>query len=238
MKILAFDTSSASGSVALVDNGALAAEWTSSSVAAHAVWLLPNIDGLLKSVNLGISDIDLFAVANGPGSFTGLRIGVSVAKGLAWSLRKRAVGVSTLYALAMNFAYAGMPVCTALDARKGELYAAVYKFGEPVGCSPKSIMAESAVTPQGLLAGIAALEIKTPIIFAGSGLNAYAEYIKNNVKNAIFAPRPLWHIRASNVALAALEITRTKESLDPAVLPLVYLRKSEAEVKKQEKGHG
>ncbi|MBI5887327.1 MAG: tRNA (adenosine(37)-N6)-threonylcarbamoyltransferase complex dimerization subunit type 1 TsaB [Deltaproteobacteria bacterium] len=225
MKILAFDTSSASGSVALVDDDVLVAEWTSSSVAAHAVWLLPRIDGLLKSVNLGIRDMDLFAVANGPGSFTGLRIGVSVAKGLAWSLRKRVVGVSTLDALAMNFMYAGMPVCTALDARRGELYAAIYEFD---GGSLRTIMARSAVTPEGLSASIAGLGIKTPILFAGSGLNAYADYIKTNVKNAVFAPEPLWHIRASNVALAAFEITRAKEAeepFDPAMLPLVYLRK-------------
>lgn len=224
MKILAFDTSSASGSVALVDDNVLAAEWTSSRVAAHAVWLLPHIDGLLRGVNLGIRDIDIFAVANGPGSFTGLRIGISVAKGLAWSLRKRAVGVSTLDALAMNFAYAGMPVCAALDARRGEMYAAIYDFSEG---SPRAIMAQSALTPEGLSAAIAGLDIKTPIIFAGSGINAYADYIKTNVKNAIFAPEPLWHIRASNVALAAYEITRTKEALDPAMLPLVYLRKGE-----------
>lgn len=235
MKILAFDTSSASGSVALVDDDVLVAEWTSSSVAAHAVWLLPHIDGLLRGVNLGIRDVDLFAVANGPGSFTGLRIGVSVAKGLAWSLRKRVVGVSTFDALAMNFQYAGMPVCAALDARRGEMYAAIYEFD---GGSPRAIMAGGAFTPEGLSAAIAGLGIKTPILFVGSGLDAYTGYIKTNVKNAVFAPQPLWHIRASNVALAAFEATRTKETFDPAVLPLVYLRKGEAEVKKQEKAHG
>ena len=218
MKILAFDTSSASGSVALVDDNVVVAEWTSSSVAAHAVWLLPHIDGLLRGVNLGIRDMDLFAVANGPGSFTGLRIGVSVAKGLAWSLGKMVVGVSTLDALAMNFPYAGMPVCTLLDARRGELYAAIYEFD---GGSPRAIMAQSALTPEGLSAAIAGLGIiKTPVIFAGSGLNAYADYIKTNVKNAVFAPRPLWHIRASNVALAAFEITRAKTFSPPQPTPV------------------
>ncbi len=227
MKILAFDTSSVSGSIALVEDNTLVAELTSQSVAAHAVWLLPNIEGFLKGLALSVHDIDLFAVVSGPGSFTGLRIGVSAVKGLAWSSRKKVVGISSLYALALNARSALMPVCPVLDARKGEVYAALYRCGNG---GMENIMAESVITPAELCERIAASGIQTPVVFSGSALNAYADDIKRMVKDALFAPEPLWHIRASNVALAAFEKLRTEEPLDPAGLALVYLRKSVSQI--------
>ena len=105
MKLLSVDTSSSSGSIALVDGGSLVSLWNSGDVGRHAEWLLPSIDAMLKSSGMTVRDIDRFAVATGPGSFTGLRIGVSVIKGLAWSLGKPVCGVSTLKALALNLRY-------------------------------------------------------------------------------------------------------------------------------------
>ncbi|MEK7828599.1 MAG: tRNA (adenosine(37)-N6)-threonylcarbamoyltransferase complex dimerization subunit type 1 TsaB, partial [Deltaproteobacteria bacterium] len=109
MKILAIDTSTASGSIALLDDDQIIAELTTCTQKTHVERLLPLIKILLSSINTKIEDVDGFALTIGPGSFTGLRIGLAAIKGLAWSLNKPVVGVSTLEALAMNIPYSDKP---------------------------------------------------------------------------------------------------------------------------------
>lgn len=229
MLILAFDTSSHSGSIALVRDGGVVAELTAASVSTHSEWLMASVDSLLKSADLNIKDVDLFAVATGPGSFTGLRIGVATVKGLAWSLGKRVAGVSTLEALAMNLIGSDRLICPVLDARKGEVYSAFYRFSDR---GAERVIKESVMPPEELFK--AASGPGSPVTFLGPGLKTYGEAIRNKVKDAIFASEDLWHIRASNVASLALK--DASALTDPSGLVPMYLRQSEAEIKAPRQG--
>lgn len=225
MRILAISTSSAAGSIALIEDNVVAAELASSAAGTLSVWLLKSIKGILDKTGRSTGEIDLFAVDVGPGSFTGIRVGVSTVKGLAWTTGRKAAGVSTLKALAMNITSSESPICPVLDARKGEVYAALYlrkngRFEE--------LMGESALKPQALFDRVNELS-PGPVVFLGGGLAVYGNDILKNVKGAELAPEALWQIKASNVALLAQDIV----PIGPEALSPVYLRKSEAELKKK-----
>ena len=142
--MLAIDTSTTSGSVALFAGDILIAECTVGEVGVHAGWLMGAIAALLDGARVSINDLGLLAFSHGPGSFTGLRIGVSTIKGLAWSAGIPVAGVSTLEALAYNARYSNLPVCPVLDARKKEVYAALYGFSNGV---PRAVIPDTALTP-------------------------------------------------------------------------------------------
>jgi len=233
MLIAAFDTSSASGSIALVRGRELVAEVNVGDVGTHADWLMGAFSALLDSVSLKAEDIDLFAVGAGPGSFTGLRIGVSTIKGLAWALGRKVVGVSTLEALAMNMRFSGMPVCPLLDARKGEVYTALY---DPSGEDMDCIVDGTAVTPERLFEIIRSEAGGAPVAFLGDGLGVYEADVRENVDSAVIAPASLWGVRASNTAMIAAG--HTEAAVEPGALSPVYLRKSQAEIKAAERAPG
>jgi tRNA threonylcarbamoyladenosine biosynthesis protein TsaB len=224
MKILAIDTATASGSIALLEDGRLIAELTTCIQETHAERLMPSIKTLLHSIGARIEDIDGFALAVGPGSFTGLRIGLSTIKGLAWSLNKKVAGVSTLEALAMNLPYSDKQICPLLDARKKEVYAGIYRCD---GNRPERIMDDIAIKPDVLLE-----KIKEPTIFIGSGIDVIfnSEPRTTNPK-LVFAPSHLWTIKASNIGLLAWERFKNGDSDSPQTIGLNYLRPSEAELK-------
>jgi tRNA threonylcarbamoyladenosine biosynthesis protein TsaB len=224
--ILAVDTSTTSGSIALTNEGTLVAEMSEPKVEAHAKWLMRSIDELFSTIEPTIEDVDLFAIANGPGSFTGLRIGVSTIKALAWSLDRPVVGVSTLSALAMNITEVGALICPVLDARKKELYTALYRISVAGGL--EEVMADRAIAPEKLFAEIDRLSGGESPIFLGLGLEAYKEQIESSVKGAVFAPEELWRIKAVNVARLATG-ERAKEVEASELAPL-YKRRSEAEI--------
>lgn len=226
MKIAAFDTSSPSGSIAILDDNRLVAELTVGSVGVHSEWLLRSYDFVLKESGLAPDGIDLFAVGVGPGSFTGLRIGLSTVKGLAWATGRRVVGISTLAALAMNLRTSNMAVCPLLDARKGEVYAAVYGFNAEAA---SVIIEEAALTPEELFKRIDEAKLATSVIFLGVGLGVYEEAVRTNLPGVKIAPDALWNVRASNVGLLALEAAGA--AVEPHALTPVYLRKSEVEIK-------
>jgi tRNA threonylcarbamoyladenosine biosynthesis protein TsaB len=227
--ILAVDTSTTSGSIALVDSGMVLAGKDEPNVRAHAQWLMPAIDALFNTVDHAIEDVGLFAIGVGPGSFTGLRIGVSTVKGLAWSLNKPVAGVSTLRALAMNIRTPGTLLCPVLDARKKELYAALYRVvGD--GGAVEELLSDRAIAPKALYADIAQRAKDEEVLFLGTGLDRYRRDIEENVEMAGFALEADWRIRAVNIAaLAALEGARHMEA--PMLVPL-YKRSSEAELKR------
>lgn len=231
MKILAIDTSSSSGSIAVLDGPGLMAELTVSYVGTHSEWLLASIDRLLKDSGLDISDIGLFAIGKGPGSFTGLRIGVAAIKGLAWPLGRKVAGVSTLKALALNLRYSNMTVCPVLDARKGEVYTALFRY---INDRMETVLDETAISPRALIQVINEEASARPVVFLGNGLNTYLDTFKTCVKTTVFAPEPLWHIKASNIGLLALE--EAASAVFAGDLSPAYLRKSEAEIKAGKKG--
>ena len=134
MLILAFESSAKPASAALVKDGQLLSQYMQCSALTHSRTLLPMAEDMLKNAELKLSDIDLIAVAHGPGSFTGIRIGVSTVKGLAWAAEKPCVGVSTLEAMAWHGLAAGGYICPVMDARRSQVYNAIFKIenGRPV----------------------------------------------------------------------------------------------------------
>ncbi|MFQ5427871.1 MAG: tRNA (adenosine(37)-N6)-threonylcarbamoyltransferase complex dimerization subunit type 1 TsaB [Thermodesulfobacteriota bacterium] len=229
--ILAIDTSATSGSIALVEDGLLKGERTVASAGPHAKWLLESIAALCDESSVAPGDIDLYAVSIGPGSFTGLRIGLTTIKGLAWSSGRPVAGVSTLMALALNAPFSGIPVAPVLDARKSEVYSALYSMRGRVQL-PKTLMEGGAMSPDVLLRRLQELVPEPePILFMGNGLARYSEFIKENRKGALLAHEPLWHVRASNIAYLAA--SKAAEKVEPTGLTPLYLRKSEAEIRKK-----
>jgi tRNA threonylcarbamoyladenosine biosynthesis protein TsaB len=128
MKILALDTATNSCSVAIMDSGVVCAELTSANNQTHSKHLMTMIDTVCEVSRLEIETMDGFGVTIGPGSFTGLRIGISTVKALAWSLKKPVVGISSLDALARQCIAGPYPICTLLDARKQEVYCCRYHY--------------------------------------------------------------------------------------------------------------
>lgn len=234
MKILAVDTSEKSASIALLDSERVVAEASAFSGGAnavvHSVWLMPNIHALLKEHGVSVKNIDIFAVVNGPGSFTGLRIGISAVKGMAWALDKRVFGVSSLSALALNARLSKMPVCALIDAHKGEVYAALYSFE---GESVVRLIDSAAFLPCDLIAALQAkLGKEGQAVFLGSGLIKHSEEIKNSFKGAIIAPEDDWRIKAECVGRIALKMFLSgEEPTDVLGLKPLYLRRPEGDYK-------
>lgn len=226
--ILAIDTSTSAGSVAVVEDGRTVSERSTSSAPAHAEWLMPAISESLAEARITVAEIGFFAVTAGPGSFTGLRIGISAAKGLAWRLKKKAAQVSTLESMAMNIQADGALICPVLDARKNEVYAAAFRLR--LDGMLERVMEDSVMPPDVLISKIKGmLRAGEGAVFLGIGLLVYGDIIKAGMKDAAFAPASAWQIRASNVGRLAWE--KRLELVQPARLSPVYLRKTDAEFK-------
>ena len=226
MKILALETATIAGSVAVVDdNKGLIGEVRVDVKVAHSERLMPSVEWLLNASGLSINDIDIFAVSIGPGSFTGLRIGLSTAKGLAFSTDKPLVPVKTLDAFARTLVYCSYTICPMLDARKNEVYAGLYKWENDL-C--KKIMPETAISPEDLLNRIKG---NGPVLFTGDGTLKYREVIEETLKkDAVFAPSYRMSPSASSVAEIAFETLKQGDLPDPVSIIPFYIRKSEAEV--------
>jgi tRNA threonylcarbamoyladenosine biosynthesis protein TsaB len=228
MKILAVDTATKSCSAAVVDDKRVCAELTTVNNETHSRHLMHMIDTVCDMSGLEIADMDGFAVTRGPGSFTGLRIGISTVKGLAWSLNKPAVGISSLDALAWQSVPAAYPVCTLLDARKQEVYYCLYRFQDG---ELKKNGSEQVVS-----LARAINDIREPCLFIGNGANLYKEEILQKLGElAHFAGWNQDVIRASSVAGLSLERFNHCQTDDVALLVPNYIRKSDAEIH-QKKG--
>lgn len=224
MLILAIESSAKAASVALTEDERLIAQYTQCSGLTHSRTLLPMVDDMLKNTEKTIAGVDLIAVAHGPGSFTGIRIGVSTVKGLAWAADKRCVGVSTLEAMAWHGVSAGGLVCPVMDARRSQVYNALFeiKDGRPV-----RLCADRAVSLDEL-----AEEIDGKNAFlTGDGAMLTYEHMKKLGIACRVAPQNLVYQSAWGVAMAALDKTPgTADDLLP-----VYLRLSQAERERQER---
>lgn len=154
-----------------------------------------------------------------------MRIGVSTVKGLAWPLGKKVVGVSTLAALAMNIPFSSALVCPVLDARKGEVYSALYDTSSGL---PKAVIEDSVMALDALLEEISKKTDLSSVVFLGKGLEVYSKEIERRALGSLLAPG-LSLVRASIVGLLGFE--RMGEAVDSSALKPVYLRRSEAEIK-------
>ena len=175
---------------------------------------------------MALSDMDAFVVARGPGSFTGLRIGISVIKGLAYATKKPALGVSSLDGIAFRFADSSMPVCVMMDARRKEVYSAVYQFENGTLVSKSR---ERVVSPENAIEIANGSMTKGPILFAGSGSKAYQDIIERTADNPALAHSFLNSVSATALARSL----RLKENFSDQSAPILvprYIRKSDAQL--------
>jgi len=228
MRILAVDTSTMSGSLALLEDENLRAECTFSSGKTHNRRLLKSIDSLLEEAGWELATVDAFAVAGGPGSFTGLRIGMTTMKVLAWTRGKLFASICSLDALALPFSLSAYPICTLLDARKSEVYCALYR---PDGRGALSIEIGYAAMSPSRLAQSLISKLTEPVIFCGDGWTAYRNTLKKKLARMAVEPPSCFHvIRAASVAELARRRFVKGESDDPRSSAPLYLRPSEAEI--------
>lgn len=229
MKILSIETSTMLGGVAIIDEAAgLIAETRLNVKTTHSERLMAAVNNTLIQSEMDLGAIDAFAVAIGPGSFTGLRIGLSTVKGLSYATGKPVVTVPTLAAFAWNFQYSAYPVCLMLDARKSEVYAAVYIWEDN---SFRTVIECVSIKPEALLE-----KLQGDVLFAGEGVLLYKEKITGIMKErAVFAALDKMVPSPANVAMLGLiKAVRGEYAVISETVP-VYIRKSEAEVKWSEK---
>lgn len=227
MKILAIETSTMLGGVAIADEKGLIAETRLNVKSTHSERLMATIDEQLRQSEITLGDIDVFAVAAGPGSFTGLRIGLSAVKGLCYATGKPLVLVPTLDAFARSFPFSKHPVCVMLDARRGEVYAAVFHCD---GAFVK-LLDEVSVAPEALFR-----DVGSPVILAGEGAQVYRERLVAILgERALFAPLEVMVPSPAHVAMLGLEKALQGEFTEASAAEPLYIRKSEAEVKWSQK---
>lgn len=226
MLTLAFESSARAASVAICRDGALISQYSQCSALTHSRTLLPMAEDMLKNAELSLKDVDLIAVAHGPGSFTGIRIGVSTVKGLAWAAEKPCVGVSTLEAMAWHGLAAGGIVCPVMDARRGQVYNALFEIQEG---RPVRLCEDRPIALTELKKDVEALS--APVFLLGDGAALTAAFFRENGVAFRMAPENLLWQSAWGVAMAAAD--KTPGSAD-ALLP-VYLRLSQAERERQER---
>ncbi len=224
MNILAVESSALTASAAVMKDESVVGQVSFTNGLTHSQTLMPMVDYVLKHAGMNVRDIDLFAVNCGPGSFTGLRIGVGTVKGLAYACGKMTVGVSGLKALAYNIAPTDRLIIPIMDARRDQVYTAAYKYSGEGLCQ---VMPPSAMNVQQLCDGIA-----VPAIFVGDGVRPYRDSIARLCgTKACFAPPQLCLQNAASVCVAAL----TEEPISPEGLEVIYLRKPQAEREREEK---
>ena len=230
MLILAFETSAKAGSVALLQDGKLLAESYQNTGMTHSQTLLSMAEEMLKNSGLTPKDVQAVAVAAGPGSFTGVRIGVAAAKGFAWGGELPCYGVSTLEAMALNLgAYEGYVVC-AMDARRNQIYNAIFRAEQG---TLHRLCPDRAISLEELAAEIKIFE--KPIFLVGDGGNLCYNALKEQISGLVLPPEHKQHQRAAGVALAAQQQITAGVSGDAAGLTPNYLRLSQAERERLEK---
>ena len=224
MRILALETSARSISCAVTEDGAVLASAFQCTGLTHSRTLLPMVDAMLRNAEIARESVDLYAVSAGPGSFTGLRIGVSALKGLAWAADKPCVGVSTLYAMAQNLAHADALLVCAMDARRSQVYNALFeaKDGRLTRLTP-----DRAIGLDELAAELQGDARRTLVLGDGAAL-AHGYLTENGVACAL-APAALRYQNAVGVALAAAEAAERGEAVSAQELAISYLRVSQAE---------
>ncbi|HUI67798.1 MAG TPA: tRNA (adenosine(37)-N6)-threonylcarbamoyltransferase complex dimerization subunit type 1 TsaB [Nitrospirota bacterium] len=223
MNILGIETSTKTGSVAIVSEDGVVAQYSLNIEVTHSERLMSTIDRVLKDTGLAVHDLDGFSVAIGPGSFTGLRIGLSTVKGLALATGRPIAAVPTLQALAWNLPYCAYPVCTLLDARKNEVYASLYRFD---GTALVQILPEAAMSIF-RLAG----QISEKVVFTGEGSRIYRNGIQELFgERAVFAPHSAVLPSGAKVAEIGLDMIKSGRQAEPDRLTPLYIRRPEAEV--------
>lgn len=226
MKALAIDTSTSVAGIALVDEKGLLAEYAINDRKTHSQKLVPMLKELLDSMNMTPADVDIFAAVTGPGSFTGLRIGVTTIKALAYAAQKPTAGITSLDALASAVtADEDTIICPMLDARNNQIYTALYKSKNGIAVNLSGYM---GVHVSELVRQIE--EKDAGVIFTGDGAVIHRDFLKIELGNrCLFMPDYLLQQMAAPAARTALSLALRGETLSCYELEPFYLRPSQAE---------
>ncbi|MBC8282839.1 MAG: tRNA (adenosine(37)-N6)-threonylcarbamoyltransferase complex dimerization subunit type 1 TsaB [Nitrospinae bacterium] len=223
MKILGIDTSSASGSVALLDNNCIVSESLLDGSPAYSDKLLAEVDSILKRAQTKLNDLEGFVITKGPGSFTGLRVGMSLLKGLILATEKPFATVNTLDAYAETVPSGPYLICPVLDARKKEVYTALFDSKKDVY---ERKTPDQAISPAKLCD-----QINQPTLFVGNGLEIYEELFTSRLKGNYVHNAPMKSITvAASAGLIASRDLKNNLNYNLDSLMINYVRPSEAEL--------
>ena len=223
MNVLSIDSSSKVATVAILNDTDLLGEYVLNNKREHSIVLMPMIEDLLKDCNLTIDDIDGYVVSKGPGSFTGLRIGMATVKGLSFGSGKPYVSISSLDALAYSLSSFEGLICPIMDALRDNVYTAVYSY---INSSLVPILEPTSMNIDELSNFIKNQD--SPVIFTRDAVCKHREFILDNIPNARFAPNHLSIVRASSIGELGLNLLKNNIQDDPNSAP-VYLKKPQAE---------
>ncbi len=224
MNILAVETSAVTASAAVLCGDEIKAQISFTNGLTHSQTIMPIADYCLKGAGLTAADIDVFAASVGPGSFTGLRIGVGTVKGLAYACGKKCAGVSTMKALAYNIAPTDKLIVPIMDARRNQVYSGVYGYE---GASLKELRPPKAQAIEDVINSL-----DREAIFVGDGVKVYKGIISEQMKEkAFFAPPQLCQQNAASVCYAAVN----GPFVSPQELEVIYLRKPQAQREREQR---
>ena len=222
MKILALDSTANTSTVALLENETLLGIYTANTKNTHSETLLPMVKHLLSTLNVDVNEIDAYAVSNGPGSFTGVRIGVATVKGLAFGKDKKCVEVSTIEALAENLEGIKGIICPIMNARRGQVYTGAFLNG-------RRIIDDTCMMLSDLIPMLE--EYNEPIYFVGDG---YSLIENKEIKCLMVTPEMLRYQNAFSVGKIAFKKLQSNETVTDKELSVEYLRKPQAEREREE----
>ena len=230
MKIIALETSAVTASVAVTDDERLLAQSFQNSGLTHSATLMPMVSGLLKNTRLTLDEMDVVAVAAGPGSFTGVRIGVAAAKGLAWPGDKPCAPCSTLESMAWQCAHMGGEICAAMDARRNQVYCARFRAegGTLTRLTPDRAMGLDGLADEVRASGL-------PQILVGDGAHLVRAALEEQGLPCSPMPPHLIYQTAWGVARCALRIAREGQLVSAAAMAPSYHRLSQAERERLER---
>lgn len=232
MKILALDSSGLVASVALLDGETMIAEYTLNYKKTHSQTLLPMVDEIVRMTDMDLKEIDAIAVAAGPGSFTGLRIGSATAKGLGLALDKPLISVPTLEGIAYNLYGTDACICPMMDARRKQVYTGIYAFA---GDDFEILYPQTACPVEKIIEQCNVLGRE--VIFLGDGVPVYKDIIEAETAVSYrFAPAHMNRQRAGAVGARAMYYYREGKTETAAEHAPEYLRKSQAERELEAKG--
>ncbi len=221
MRILAIETSTMLGGVAIVDEEGLISEIRLNVSVEHSERLIPEIAHLLEESRLSISDIEAFAISAGPGSFTGLRVGMATVKGLCYATGRPMVAVPTLDAMAWSFPYSRYPVCPVIDARRSQVFTAIYRWERDGFITLKE---SSVVDRSRFVEFVRSILPDEEVIITGNGHLFY-----KGIEGFLIPPPEKLYPSAVNVGLVGLRLAKEGRFVDPEGFTPLYLRRSQAE---------
>lgn len=230
MYLLAFDSSAKACSAALLKDGSLLGEAYLNNGITHSCTLLCMADDILKNSCLQPEEIDAVAVSAGPGSFTGIRIGMAAAKGIAWGREIPCYGVSTPEAMAFSASFREGIVCACMDARRDQVYNALFRCADGL---PVRLCEDRAISVEELKKEL--ISLSEPVFLVGDGAELVWRALNGTVPRLTLAPEPVRHQRASGVAAIAYRSYLSGDRPSAALLTPNYIRPSQAERVRAEK---